>query len=112
MAQRAGPAGGRHVVEVTAMRQAIADQAVADQQTRDVVIGVLQRSQVRDVANRLGLDVTRAEAAVATLDSADLARLAGPARAADAQLSGGSSTIAISMTTLLLIIIIVILLAR
>lgn len=102
----------RHVVDDTALRQAIADQAVTDQQNRDAVIGVLQQSHVRELAGRLGLNVTRAENAVSTLDSAELASLADSARMADVQLAGGADTLVISVTTLLLIIIIVILVAR
>ena len=101
----------QHVVDPSAMRQAIAVQAAADQQNRDSVISVLRNSQVRELAGRLGLSVTRAESAVSTLSSAELAQLAGQARTADAQLAGGASTVVISMTTLLLIII-VILIAR
>jgi hypothetical protein len=101
----------RHVVDPAQMRQAIADQALTDQQNRELVLSVLQRSQVRDLADHLGLNVTRAEGAIATLDSAELASLAGPAQMADAQLAGGGSTVVISVTTLLLIIIIVILIA-
>ena len=102
----------RHVVDPAAMRQAVADQAVTDQQNRDAVLGVLQHSQVRELAGRLGLSVTRAEGAVSTLDSVELASLAEQARTADAQLAGGADPIVISVTTLLLIIIIVILVAR
>ena len=102
----------RHVVDPAAMRQAIADQAMTDQQNRDDVLGVLHHSQVRELAGRLGLSVTRAEGAVSTLDSAELASLAEQARMADAQLAGGADPIVISVTTLLLIIIIVILVAR
>ncbi len=102
----------RHVVDPTSMRQAIAQQALTDQQNRAAVLGVLQHSQVRDLADSLGLSVTRAEAAVSTLDSAELASLAGQARAAEAQLAGGSGTIIIGTTTLLLLIIIVILVSN
>ena len=103
----------RHVVDPAQMRQAIADQAVRDQENRDAVRGVLQRSDVRELAGRLGLSVTRAEHAVATLTSDELSRLAGPARVADAQLAGGADQmIVISVTTLLLIIIIVLLVAN
>lgn len=102
----------RHVVDPATMRQAIADQAVTDQQNRDAVLGVLHRSQVRELAGRLGLSVTRAEEAVATLTGAELASLADQARIADAQLAGGARPIVISVTTLLLIIIIVLLVAR
>jgi len=102
----------RHVADPALMRQAIADQALTDQQNRAAVLGVLQHSQVSDLACRLGLSVTRAENAVSTLDSTELARLAGQVRTADAQLAGGgSSKVVISVTTLLLIIIIIILLA-
>jgi len=102
----------RHVVDPADMRQAVAAQAATDQQNRDVVLRVLRQSQVREVAQRLGLSVKRAESAVSTMSSAELAELAVPARAADADLAGGNRTIIISTTTLLLIIIIVILLAN
>ena len=59
----------------------------------------------------LGLDVRRAETAVATLQGPELERVAQQARAANELLSGGAHTIQISIVTLLLIIIIVILLA-
>jgi hypothetical protein len=101
-----------HIVDPAALRQAIADQTVTDQQNRDVVLKVLHRSEVVELAGRLGLSVTRAEGAVATLDSAELASLAAQARTAETALAGGSNTVVISTTTLLLIIIIVILVAR
>lgn len=105
-------AGQRHVVDPAAMRQAIADQALTDEKNRDAVLSVLNRSEVRELADRLGLSVTRAEGAVSTLNSEELAGLADQARTADAQLAGGADKIVISVTTLLLVIIIVILLAR
>jgi hypothetical protein len=105
-------AESQHVVDPAHMRQAIADQAVTDQQNRDAVLGVLHRSQAAELAGRLGLSVTRAEDAVSALDSAELAGLADTARLADAQLAGGSETVVISVTTLLLIVIIVLLVAH
>jgi hypothetical protein len=102
----------QHVVDPATMRQAIAEQSAADQQNREAVLGLFERTQVRELASQLGLDVTRAEMAVASLDGADLARVADQARTADAQLAGGADTVVISVTTLLLIIILVILLAH
>lgn len=102
----------RHVVTAADMRQAIAAQAQAQQQTRDALRGVLKNSQVRVVAERFGLDVARAEGAVATLTPAELERLAGPVSDVNAQLAGGANTVIISTTTILLIIIIIILLAN
>lgn len=99
-----------HVASASALRQAVAAQAQTDKQTRETVSRVLKNDQVRATAARLGLNVVKAEAALTTLSSTELARLAEPARQADAQLAGGQSTIVISTTTLLLILIIVILL--
>lgn len=101
----------RHVVNSGQMHQAISAQVKAEQQTRDTLRGVLKNSQVRQVAERLGLNVANAEGAVATLTSAELQTLAGPVRTVDAQLAGGNNTVIISTTTILLIIIIVILLS-
>lgn len=101
-----------HVVDTGGLHHAVVERLATDQQNRDTLVGVLHRSDVIDVAGRLGLSVTRAENAVATLDSAELANLAGQIRTADVNLAGGSNTIIISTTTLLLIVIIVILLAN
>jgi hypothetical protein len=103
----------RHVVDPSAMRAAITAQAETDQQNRTVVRSVLQRSQVREVAERLGLNVARAESALSTFTSAELAELAVPARQIETELAGGA-TLVISMTTVLvvlLVIIIIVLLA-
>ena len=102
----------RHIVDPSALRQAVADQAATDRQNRDAVLSVLHGSEARELAGQLGLSLTRAESAVSTLDSAELANLADSARSADAQLAGGASTVVISTTTLLLVLIIVILLVR
>jgi hypothetical protein len=102
----------QHVVDSAALTQAVAAQAATDQQNRDAVLGLLHRTEVREMADRLGLSVTRAESALLTLNSTELASLAGQARVADDQLAGGSQTIVLSLTTLLLIIIVVLLIAR
>lgn len=100
-----------HVVDQAALGKAVADKAAADQSNRDEVLGFLNRSEVREVAARLGLDVTRAEGAVSTLSSDELADLATQARQVDAQMQGGD-VVVISLTTLLLILIIIILLVN
>ena len=73
---------------------------------------MLHQPRVKDLAARLGLNVTTAENALSTLSSAELAKVADQARTADSQLAGGSNTVIISTTTLLLILIIVILLVK
>jgi hypothetical protein len=99
----------RHVVEPAALRQAVTAQLAADAANRTAILDVFEHSQVRDVADRLGLDVTRANAAVATMTAADLAEAATAARTVNTTLAGGANTLVISTTTLLLILILVIL---
>ena len=100
------------VVDGAALRQALAAHAGAEQEQRETVRRVLGRDDVRQIADRMGLDVAQASAAVGTLSGADLTEAAERAAAVDTALAGGVTTIAISVTTLLLILIIVILLAK
>lgn len=79
---------------------------------QQTVIRVLQRADVQALAAGLGVDVRDAESAVYTLDAADLQIAASHATALDDALSGGASTITISLVTALLILIIVILLVN
>jgi len=101
-----------HIASAAAMRQAVTDKIDRDEANRRAITTVLHRPDVRAMAERMGLGVERADAAVRSLDSADLERLAGPARAAEANLAGGSNTIVISTTTLLLLLILVVLLVK
>jgi predicted xylose isomerase-like sugar epimerase len=101
----------RHVVDASSLRQAVAGKVHTDAQNRAAVRSVLQQTEVRQMAERLGLNLVTADAAVGTMNSADLARVATSAREADKALAGGANTLVISTTTLLLILIIVLLVA-
>lgn len=101
-----------HIVDSSAMNRAIAAGQATDQDNRAAVLDVLHQSKARDVAARLGLDITKADAAVATLSGAELDRLATQARTAKTELAGGSTVVVVSTTTILLILIIIILLVR
>jgi hypothetical protein len=109
----ATPAFAQHsrVVDAAALSAALASKADAEDAQRAQVRRVLDRDEVRQVADRLGLDVTRASSAVGMLGGDDLAQAAQQAGAVDAALAGGQTTIVISLTALLLILLIVILLA-
>jgi ParB-like chromosome segregation protein Spo0J len=101
------------VVDSGAMSQALETKADSERAQRELVRRVLDRADVRETAARLGLNVTDAGSAVATLSGAELDALAQHAGAVEAAaLAGGSNTIVISLTSLLLIVIIVILLTR
>ncbi len=101
----------RHVVDSSSLKQAVAGKVHTDAQNRAAIRSVLQQTEVRQMAERLGLNLVTADAAVGTMNSADLARVATSAREADVALAGGANTLIISTTTLLLILIIVLLVA-
>lgn len=101
----------RPVVDRAAVEQALALKVEAENTSRAAIQALLQREEVKEMAGNLGLDVRRAESAVATLQGADLQRVAQQAAVANDLLAGGAQTIQISVVTLLLIIIIIILLA-
>jgi hypothetical protein len=103
-----------HVVDSTALDAAVAARVQNADADRALVRQVLSRAEVRDVAARAGLDIKRAEAAIATLDAEELQQVASRARDVDNALSGGATTIVITTTTIiiiLLLIIIIVLLA-
>jgi hypothetical protein len=99
------------VVDRAALDQALAKRAQSDETDRDAIRTLLRRDDVKAMVGGMGVDVKRAESAVASLDGRELQDAALQARAANDLLVGGAHTIQISVVTLLLIIIIIILLA-
>lgn len=91
-----------------AMAKALAREDAA----RSSITTLLQRDEVRSLAEGYGLDVRRAEAAVSTLEGAELQRLSLLAADANAQLAGGDQVLRISLIAALLIVIIIILLVQ
>lgn len=103
----------RHVVDRAAMRSAVAAKISADAADRAAVLDAVHQPEAKQIADRLGLDLTRVDDAVATLSPSELKELAGPARAAaEARTQAGGDAIVISITTLLLILILVVLLVK
>jgi hypothetical protein len=88
---------------------ALAASANQEDAAREQVRALLDREEVRTLAAAAGLDLRRADAAVAALDGEELELVAQHAAAADDALAGGQ-TITISLVAALLIIIIIILL--
>jgi hypothetical protein len=97
------------VGEIQARMEAQASQESADRQAIECL---LQRSEVRRLAASAGLDIQRADAAVAVLSGEQLKDVAARARAADTQL-GGAERITITYTVLIiaLLVLIIILVA-
>jgi hypothetical protein len=99
------------VVDDAVLQRALMDRAQVEDAQRATVRRVLEREDVSELAARMGLDLTDARSAIATLSGSQLAEAAARAAALETALAGGQATIVISLTTLLLIIIIIILLA-
>jgi len=103
-------AGQQHLVNPSQLAAAVAQHVAAEDADRAVIRDTLARSAVRDVATKLGLDITRVTTAVDTLSGADLERAAASARHVDDQLVGGASTITLSTTTIIIGLLVLILL--
>jgi hypothetical protein len=90
-----------------AVAKALGQEAAA----RRTITTLLQRDDVRKIAEGRGLDLQQAAAAVGTLQGEELQRLSALAAGVEGKLAGGDQVISISLVTLLLIVIIIILLA-
>jgi hypothetical protein len=108
---KVGGAQQLHVVDQSAIEQALAERAAETSAKRQAIRTALEQPDVVRVANQLGLDVARAEAAVATLDGAELNQLAAQAQAVNDELAGGQTIrmnvfwIIIGLLVLILIIV-------
>ena len=100
----------RHVVdegEIQATIDQQIDQADAD---RQAVQTMLQRAEVRQVAEAAGLDLAQASAAAAVLSGPELVKMAAQAREFNASLVGGDSKVVLTTTAIIIILLILILL--
>lgn len=98
-----------HVVSQRALDQAVQQRVTQEQADREAIRTVLQNPAVRDVAERAGLPIEKAEAAASTLQGDQLHQAANQARQVNEQLAGGSDTIVISTTTIIIILLVILL---
>ena len=110
MSSSSGFAEQQHVVGPDQLAAAVADAAAKQDVNRATVREALTRPEVVAVASKLGLDVTRAAAAVDAMSGADLEKAADAAQQVNDQLVGGASTVVISTTTVVIILLLVIIL--
>ena len=99
-----------HVVDQSALDQQVAAKVAETVEQRAVIERLLEREQVRSIAERTGIELADVKAAVATLEGDELAQLALHAQGVDDSLTGGQSTITISTTTIIIGLLVVILL--
>jgi cell division protein FtsL len=105
------PAAGAqdHVISTSALDRAVQERVRQEQADREAIVSLLQRSEVRDIAAKVGLSLDKAQAAVSTLQGKDLQQAAQQARQVENDLAGGSTTVVISTTTIIIVLLIVIL---
>lgn len=108
-AQASSSASAPHAASQQLLDAAVQQHVSAADQDRDTVRLFLQRGDVRAMAGRYGIDLRRADSAVATMDAQDLATVAGQARQAEQALAGGQS-VTISTTAIIIGLLVLILL--
>ena len=98
-----------HVIDKSALSQAVQQRVTQDQADRDAILSLLGRPEVKQIASQAGLSLQKAEAAVSTLNGEDLRDLAAQSRQVQNDLAGGASTVVISTTTIIIVLLVVIL---
>lgn len=78
-----------HVVDPQQLQELIDQHLKEEGQDRQEIRQALLHEEVQKVARRIGLNLDRAEAAVATLDGTELQELASQARVINNELAGG-----------------------
>ena len=97
-----------HIVNKSALDQAVQQRVSQDQADREALRTFLQNPAVKGVAAKAGLSVERAESAVSTLQGSELRQAASQARAVNADLAGGA-TVVITTTTIIIVLLLVLL---
>ena len=98
-----------HTAPQSALEAAVQQHVATASADREAVLRVLDRSEVKAVAENVGIDLRRATSAVATLEGDELARVAAQARAVDTALAGGATTVVITTTTIIIALLVLIL---
>ena len=98
-----------HVISTAALAKAVQQRVSQEQGDREVILSLLRRQEVRDIAAKVGLSIEKAETAVTMLHGRDLQEAAQQARQAQDSLAGGASTVTISTTTIIIVLLIIIL---
>jgi hypothetical protein len=99
----------RHVVNPSTLSQTLAAHVAQQDADRAAIHAAHNRPQVREVAQKSGLDLDRINASVDTLSGNSLTEVAAAAQRVNQSLVGGASTVVISTTTIIIALLVVIL---
>lgn len=113
--QASSPGAGQsapptHIACQSVLDAAVQEHARATDRDRETVRLFLERTDVRAIAGKYGIDIRRADSAVAAMDASDVANMAAQARAADEALAGGQGSVTISTTAIIIGLLVLILL--
>ena len=97
-----------HVIGKNALEKAVQERVARDQSDREAILTMLQRPEVRQIAEKAGVSIDKVTSAVATLEGQDLREIASHARQVNNEVAGGA-TIVITTTTIIIILLIIIL---
>ena len=98
----------RHVLDRSALTQAVAEQVAREDAERAAIHGALDRPEVRSVAAKAGIDMDRVNATVDTLSGTALTQAASAAQDVNEALVGGA-TVTITTTTIIIALLVIIL---
>jgi len=99
-----------HIAGQNLLDDAVQEHARAADRNREAVRLFLERADVKALAGKYGIDIRRAESAVAAMGASEVEQIAAQARAADEALAGGQSKVTISTTTIIIGLLVLILL--
>jgi len=99
-----------HAAPQSALDAAVQDHVATGAADRETVLRLLERPDVQAVAGDIGLDLRRAQTAIATLDGQQLTDLAAQAQQVEQALAGGQSRVVISTTLIIIALLVLILL--
>lgn len=100
----------QHVVSPAQLAAAVSAHVAQQDSDRAAIREALAKPQVREVAKKMNIDMTRVTAVADTLSGTDLSQAADTARQVNHQLVGGASTVVISTTTVIIVLLLLILL--
>ena len=95
-----------HVINKSSLDQAVQQRVSQDQADRETLRSFLNDPTVKRVAAKAGVSTEQAQAALGTLQGADLHRAANQARAVNQDLAGGA-TVVITTTTIIIILLVI-----
>jgi len=97
-----------HVIGKAALDQAVQQRVNRERVDREVILSLLERQDVRDIAGKAGLSLDQARAGVSMLEGRDLEQAAQQARVVHDNLAGGGN-VTVSTTTIIIVLLLIIL---